>query len=610
MNSESPPFYKLWKQLNSYVKGIKWLCIDAIRNFGRKILLIIILSISGVVLGVASFGGVVITLNHLISGTPLILKGVDLTGISNKNILFITIVMGLASGAILYISEWLITGVAVSYHKLCIARIFKIVTNPIFEGWQRLSVDNPKILVKNLTGIASRLTAMSVQKILQGILQIFIFVFALVSMFIIYPVFTVLTLPLGFLYLIPLYRFNIRTAQHQRDFVSSNAEAGKTMSNAIKKALDGVSSDPDNFTAAEQCFSSNIVNKANKLFFQRQLDGDRVNALNSVFFFTALLCLFIYVSIFNSAPDWIYILAYIIALRFTVNSLRGVTGTFLLLSRFSPQYHSYSGFVDTAGEISQQRSESTKYNLSLPDNLEFKCEIGGVNDSNNSLVVQKGDIIWVIQSAPPELCELKKLASCIEMKANLQCDMFSKATFLTEPHLEHNQLVKIKDLLSGDDFSDDSLVRLRGTLQSLGVIDELNALPLGLKTPLNQWSTVNLSAEAVYAVNFLLACNQSEAVFIGAQKFLKFEDYFRENIFSIKRDCYTFIVSDDPEMPLKLTCNKERKQIFIVFHQGTITGCADEDWFSENILDIKKFFIDNAMQNHSHAGSDREDEFE
>lgn len=542
----------VWGQLSNYFNRVKWLSTDVLRGFWPKIMMIVLFSASGVASAAAGFGGAFLFLKHLQDGSSLSFKGIEIAVTGNEYFIFTAIlVMGLASGGIIYYSEWLIAAVTTAYHKLCVVRLFEIISNPEFNGWQRLCAGPTQNTLMNLSGNVCKRMTISIRRILQGILPFFIFIFAAGSMVYLDPFMTLIMIPFGLVYLVPLYRLNKGLALQHQKFLSMNPEARKGVNSAIKSAVNSDLPYEQKISKAMKILDADIFNETSAIFFNRDLANDRVHALNTSFFFICLFGLFLFINLKAAQPDWAKLLAYLVALRFTLNSLRNVTSTFIILSRFSPEYKEYIDFVNGAGQIRRDRRDHAARDVPFPDHIEFHCGINKFHSPQNSVRVRKGQLIWVLQPDPPGAGVLKTLASRLEVNVKPAVDLFTNVSFIPEPCL--HSAAKPEPIIS-----------------------------------------------------------ESPAAFINANQLTESRHEFINQLFTEGKDRFIFLVSDSAERVLQISkdIGDSRGSCIIIINDGSITGCGEIAWLAENRKDITSYLCSTSSQKVSTSGFDPDDDSE
>jgi hypothetical protein len=159
------------------------------------------------------------------------------------------------------------------------------------------------------------------------------------------------------------------------------------------------------------------------------LAAKQVHFLNTVFAMLCLLALMTYFAIANQlyGRDWSDLLAYIIALRFTVSALRSVSTVFVLFSRFLPEYSSYAMAVEGADRIAKRREHIGQSSISLPCALTLKLGSHARLPSQKRLSIDTSKALFVLVPWRTVRTELDAIASRLEHRLVESVDFARRA---------------------------------------------------------------------------------------------------------------------------------------------------------------------------------------
>ena len=168
------------RQLRSYVSSVSWLLRDAARGNRGRVVTVVLLNTLGALALAASFGGVVLLAQAMETGKPL--AGQELTTARMIGAALIVVLIAIASGWLLYASEWMIARIAIEYQVHTARRIMRIVADPKHKGWPSLATGRPRRYVNGLAGLTCKIAALMVRLTLRSIYSAILLVAASVAL--------------------------------------------------------------------------------------------------------------------------------------------------------------------------------------------------------------------------------------------------------------------------------------------------------------------------------------------------------------------------------------------------------------------------------------------
>lgn len=392
----------LTAQLPHYVRKIRWLFSDAYARFGKRIRAVLLLDAVGVITGGLWLAGLVLYVDSLQNHQALSQRWPmvpDLSAVPTPLIVTAFIALGLVSAVSLYTAQWRVARICVDYQKATAARILEIVSDPMYFGWQTTFPEPPQRLILRFTGVTLQLTSMSLRRLLRGALPAAVLVFAFIALVIANPWLSLLLIPIGLLYLAPLYVANRRAARAHIDSVALTPRVRGRLIALIGRLLAQPEGRAPVLARAQRVIASRDFDRSLELVFRKRLADSMVNFINTLFTVACLVALFAY---FFTRGDgrWSELLLYLVALRFAIGGLGGVTSVLVGLSRFLPEYERLSHFLDAAEDMARRRAEG-KLAETLPQQARLVPPGEGP-----ALSVSPGDALWII--APPPVAAVDR----------------------------------------------------------------------------------------------------------------------------------------------------------------------------------------------------------
>lgn len=387
--------FVLTQQLPHYVGRLRWLWSDALAEFKPRILSILALNALGLLAGAAWVGGLLAYANVLESGEPMLIGWLTLQPPARDGLLPPILalgVLGAISGYLLYQAQWRTALVCVDYQISLARRVTQITSQPQYFGWQCIYDEPPAATAISLSGVTAQLTSLSLRRLLKGILPAATFLLAMGFLIYTNAGLTLLLSPLALVYLLPLFLANRSAARlHVKFRALSPVVRGRFVA-AFAAMLRNKGATIESADPVLEQLNSSDYRDAAILAFRRRLADTVVQFINTVFTVIALLALFVFY-ILDDAPRWAELFSYVVALRFALGGLGGVTSVLVGLSRLLPEYERLSNFLERAALLpginesaSGQQSKALRL---LPSAAEAK-----------PIPLKEGMTFWLISPKP------------------------------------------------------------------------------------------------------------------------------------------------------------------------------------------------------------------
>jgi ABC-type multidrug transport system fused ATPase/permease subunit len=579
-------------QICLFLNRAAWLVRDAFQHFRRRIFTIIFLSLAGISAATVGLGGLFLLARHLEKGMPIRLAGMTVIHAGNTGailaVVALLVLMGILSGASLYYTEWLIARFAIDYRKRLLRRLLSTISDPAYDGWQAAINDIPLTFINRLSGSGTKITALALRHLLQGILPLLTFLFAAIAMIIIQPFLSGLLFPLIVCYLMPFYRMIRNVSRQSSALRAAEPKSKRKIKKAIDLVLETEVSPKQKMEMVRNGLESEEFDNAQMLFYQRKLADNRVQALNTTFFFSCFLILFAYFLLMVPSPErsWSELILFVVALRFTISGMRKVTSTIVKLSRFYPEYKTCMEFFDSVEKIRGHRIRTMKDARPLPASLPFRCGSSENGKVEKSVTVKKGQILWVIQPTPLSPGDLKAIAVWLENETRPSVDLLKNSGFHTD--FQTDTPATIAEIALGQKPDGNMEKALWKEFQRLGVDSKFFVLPNGLNTTTDDASIDTLSPEAMCAVHFGLP-KPDRALFMSAGPLSKLSPDFTKQLLSFP-DAYYFLVTNNPKVVFRHAFSRldESTAGIIIMNGPEIIDLGDLDWLKTNFTRISE----------------------
>ncbi|MCF8069981.1 MAG: hypothetical protein K9L30_15480 [Desulfobacterales bacterium] len=577
---KSKVFAKRLKQLPLYLNRIFWLCKDVLHCFWKRVLGVVILNIIGIGFAGGSFGCAFLILRHLEKGKPIAFHGIKISLSDNFSFTLIsfgiTVLIGILSSAILYYSEWKIAQLAIDYQKKCTSRIFEIISNPVYDGWQKLTKIQPQDGINRLISSSVKMTSMSVRRLLQGILPFATLIFATISMVYLNPVLSLVIVPIALLYVLPLYFVNREVSHHHKEFISTISSSRAPIKICVNQAINTPVSYQEKIDSSLDSIETDEYNRATILFFLRKLAVKRVQMINTILFFVCLGALFIYFIFSTSETErnWSLLVAFLVALRFAIQGLKQITGVFIKLSRFFSEYTTFSEFIDGSELIKKNRMESNVQSEQLPQKLDLVYRKTSVSSSDKKISMKKGNIVYVFQPSLPKYGDLKNIAAVLESAIKQKVDIFQNSIFQDE--LFYNTAKSIYEI-SRDDIQKDLQKFDDPELQNSNFEN----------TILSQINSEN-SNELIFLASILKQKKIPDILFMTSESLKGLSAEF-VSTFLMNNNLYKIVLSNDLSIVLKNKNILSKVDGIIITDSKDIIGLGNVEWFesvSDEVTDL------------------------
>ncbi|MBN1554030.1 MAG: hypothetical protein JXA11_04740 [Phycisphaerae bacterium] len=492
----------------------------------------------------------------------------------------IALILGGISAAAVFFANVAIQNFTRRYEEHNAQRILRILTDDECHDWQTL-MDTPITVQKVMQYVVprARYTAFAMRSLLDAILPIFTFIFALGCMIYVNAFLSVALIPLTLIYLFLLFRINSYIAHCHETYRNEAFRLRPRLGHTVTNILESSGPTGKDATWNPKIYESEEFDYMTRCFYGRILAHSRLEFLNSAFFILCISLLFLYFGM-GKREGWAELLAFLISLRYTWTSLRRTTSRLTNVSRFLPEFRKYGQFIRDAESLRQTASPRIRGESPLPRVLNVPLQPSASSNSI-SIPLQKGRVYFLLTAEP-----IKRFAL-----VNQAMDLMSIAGYRIVPeqisvHADAKYLSWLGPMENalGLPSSQEEQHRLIEGLKILGVYEELQPLLDSERRGDDPESLPAPRAEALYAIvaAHCFVCPQP-FTFLKLPNLASRKPDFIERFFDLIPDSILFLVDHDEKTILGNRCEGIRDRIdgVLVIHHDEIRG-GDLKWLEAN----------------------------
>jgi ABC-type multidrug transport system fused ATPase/permease subunit len=459
--------------------------------------------------------------------------------------------------------------VASAYHKKCSLRSLKLFNRIRF--FNPLAFNYTETGIKKVATRSSMLMGKSVENIVRAI-QPLLYLIAAVA------VISVLNIRLS-LILAPFFVFLMPFIYNLSSDIQTNAKrfyGGSIRDNIgrIQKMLSLINKTNVNPECAEKYIEKEYrENEKIKTYYRdhNKLLLGRTKAVFITSIFKSFLLVFVLFvlgySALNNSLSWGIITAFIVAFLHMSNNLQTLVGNLSILNRFYPMVSNYIDFYNIAGRFSKSGSKRPK---SFPDEITLagNSTVGG---EKYQLVIRPGDRVICISNRGLNRLEFPSLVTPLIESSSLPKSHWYNSCFLSS--LSGVFSGTILDSIGGDDTGGKNLEQVEQILKDSGLSNEIEALPEGLMTEINDEVWEGLSNEVRLTIKFLpLLFSDCKIIFVDLNLFKKVNYQACLRLFDFFSDRILFFTTE------QIKVDRQYAETVIVTGDRGIVGTGDMEW--------------------------------
>jgi hypothetical protein len=368
---------KLYTLLHTFIS----LCSDIVISYKKETIIVMILH-GLVMLGTLfSFAGIFVLVKSYARSEPISFLWISHT-LNTRTVVIMTVIIA-ASGILTawtnYYCQTYIANITVDFQRKMILESLGYMISDKAGQWTSYFKEHPKKALSFLINSVIRRRSILFRELLQSIMPLIVFIVSVIIMIQIDIYLFLLILPFGVLQAYPFARISLNTSRIQSEFESASIAARDELNHTFENLFNHEAGPTTKEEVLQDFVNNDILFKPKLLFLKRFLQNDKMQALNTSFFFVIVLILIIYQFLLRSHDSWETLLIFLIALRFCLGSFRSVAGTVVHFSRFYSalvEYDKLRAFLrDLSGRLSLCRTETKLETITLFDSSEYRRPI-------------------------------------------------------------------------------------------------------------------------------------------------------------------------------------------------------------------------------------------
>jgi len=574
----------LWPQARRYAACVWWLFRDGASFARMRIVLVVLTSFIGVSSAAGSYFFVVAYAESMQStqSKEIVFRGVHVPGLDGEaGVLAVAaavFVLGVIGTGCIYYSAWEIQRITRRYEKTCSNRVLRLVGDPGRSQWrQTLLSSRVDRELNQLVNPCSRYTAFAFRSILEAILPLWTFLFALGYIIWSNWLLSSLLIPFAAIYLAGFYLINRQIAYYHEQFREMSKDVPPRLTKtALRLAEDTPPADAADLWSKAVLESSDYRHLAD-CCYGRIMAKERVTSLNGAFFVVCMTALLLYFGM--QAPSggysWMGLVVFLVALRFVWTSLRQVTSLITNVSRFLPEFRYYSSFVRGA-----EADAFSKRTLPAPRGFSVSAK-GHLN--HERLTVEQGMVYLLLTEIPFKGYTLFRMAKTLFAEEAGAIDpawhVWLQGTPMYMPWLSPLQNA------FGSEPTTAERLRFDEMMKRLGVKDEVDSL---IQSPQADCSDLShtLSDEALYALCAARCFIRPRPItLLQYVPLSKLDGEFQARLLDELPDSATILIDTRGGRLLRKEHAPVRRRVrgVIVMGEDRVVGCGNVTWMQENM---------------------------
>jgi len=349
--------YGLLDVISKYIMTVRILAIDSFLRYKKQSIIILLTGFLGVSFQAGAVAQAYGYIRMIERDESISLLGYTFQPRESFElfIFFVVAVMLslLISSYLIYYSNVQGLNLQKEYEKYCSKRIIKSLYSFEFiismHGYNLTDLSTTMKYVKGYSRLVGRVFRLSINMVI----PLITFFVALGALIVINYSLTLLLIIPGLIYMVVVYRINLQGANASNNMEQSTKEAGTDLKAMVKAAL----FTPFDYNQAVEkvidgSYRKGAVNKNISSYIERLMSVQKSEyAANILLAVSITLIMFMLIAnSFFYGGNWSEILIYIVALRYMLNNLRGVSKSITSINRYYPQFCRYFSLISVGDE--------------------------------------------------------------------------------------------------------------------------------------------------------------------------------------------------------------------------------------------------------------------
>lgn len=576
-------------KLRSYGRIYGWLMKDIARAQAGRSLLVVILSLLSVATRIIAIGLALLYAKARSTGQPVQILDWEFHASNESSNLLLwsgaVLSVALMAAAFTYLAEWTAFQTAKKY----IIRANELILDAYGTDQPARSASDSANHLRRLLSRDTNMVLRASLILMRSVMPVFLLIGAVIGMFVIHSLLSVIVLLLGTFYAVPFFLLNAQVIRASRKREQHVSEVGAGVRRLLPMILHRRGPSDSQRKWSHLFHESMPIEQNLSALKDILLARKRVGFLQDVYLGVALvLSLVVFGLIVADRPSsWVEFIAYLAALRFVSTSMKTIASTVTTTNRFLPQVRRYVEFVQPPGNAETiAAEESADVDTDFDKNrqrdgapMTLRCSSPQLRDSKKQIAVHAGEIIFAIDPLPLHVAGFRRWCRRFCGGAREGERLWRDAFFLGK--VSRLPELAIGDIMTGDvESAVNSQPRIEAVLDSLGLFSEYRKLPNGIKTKLDESTEATISRRMRYAMLLMEAIvSDPSPIVLQWEPLTAMGDSFSGAILEQLKDRVVIIAGLPAQFRGGSTDILLPKGRWAVIMEGAMLGMGDAAWY-------------------------------
>lgn len=567
---------------------VGWLAGDLYQHAKGLLITIFALNVIGVISRLGMIAVLMTFVHAQTSGRPVVVRGFELPSDSGFWTLMLwgslVLLLSVTTGVVNYLAEVKNFRLAREAMDRTVDQTLAVVAAGQSRPLTVWANEGMKAMARKVVMGDAMMLARSVLLIGGVTVSVTTFVLATVVLFILNAQLTAILAPVFLVYAVPFYKLNRAVVNASRDYDDLRLERAYVLGGLLRFASQTQYPGIIHPVWTERYQADPSVSGAMDAFRGIIMPRRRVAFLQDVFIGVILLVSLVGFgsTVLSDKSAWVPFLTYFVFLRYSLTGMGGTATMVTAVNRFVPQLRRLKEFVFLD-------VEAAAVGIDKEEKLwTFQAAGSELKGSALSAKPQPGDFIACIDPCPTDsYCLVEFCQRLLGTNNRIKCNHLLGAMFYCGDIRSFPGL-SIMHILTGEKESDSTTIdQAKRVLERLGVLNEIEALPMGVQTILGPETTEELSQLCFYALCLVPGIRSSKRYFVLDWKPLgRMGSEARKAVFDILSD--RIVLLDSKRTPADLL---SQASLVFVLDEAAIIGIGDAEWFNrvarQHLLDIQ-----------------------
>lgn len=569
---------QMTRKVRLFADIIVWMLADIRRNAMRLSLLIVGLSIASVITRLLTIVMLMYYVHAQTTGNPIIVRGYEIPSDTSFTTLSIwggcVLLLAITAGLCAYFGESLSFKMAREAMARASDRALDVIAAGQSHSLPLWSNGGMKMISSKAIMSDSMMLMRSVL-VLNGIAVplITLSVFGAVLFWLNLKL-TLFLIPAILIYAVPFYLLNRGIATASRDYELRQVVRARAVTRILDFALQTQYPEILRPVWADHFKADPSTQKVIDSYRLITLTRRKLAMLQDILYGVVLCVLLIVFGSFiatSSTTEWFPLVAYLFFLRHVMMGMNGTASLIIALNRFAPQTKRLKDFITADIPTASTHAENTTTKPLCILAVEPKLE-----GSMNSASPQVGDVIACIVTTYVDSYHVKDFCEKLLSKSKQASRLFQDSVYCG--YVQNIPQLRICELITGkSDPDSDSIKQAELSLKQMGVLSELQDLPMRLNAILTEAVVDSLSPTCRFALclSYAVSCSRKYVV-LDWRPLSLIQEAGRKKILDAFSDRVVVIVSINGHESLISNAT-----LVVVIDDTAVRGIGDPAWFEQ-----------------------------